>query len=203
MIQLSQKDYIGEGEIRVCYEHPQDESLCIKVPRPEITRKYTFKEILYFKKLAKRNKSRYAYPFYSDFYEEVETNLGLGQVFDLVRDETNGAISKTLEYYLTKSNVISEEKLEQALGILKQQMTKHKVFTRDLRARNICCKLKKDDTIELVIIDGIGHRDFFPLADWFHYFSKKKVGRTFTKWYFDNIDEQRRFLQEGLKKRSI
>lgn len=199
MIQLSQKEYIGEGEIRVCYEHPQDKSLCIKVPRPEITREYTFKEILYFKKLAKRNKSRYAYPFYSDFYNEEETNFGLGQVFDLVRDETTGGISKTLEYYLTKSNVIADEKLEQALGVLKQQMIKYRVFTRDLRARNICCKLKKDGSIELVIIDGIGHRDFFPFADWFQYFSKKKVDRTFTKWHFDSLDDQRKFLERDRK----
>lgn len=177
--------------------------MCIKVPGPKITREYTFKEILYFRKIAKRNKSKYAYQFYSDFYDEAETNFDLGQIFDLIRDETTGNISQTLEFYILKSNTIADDKLEKALLELKQQMTKHKVFTRDLRARNICCKLKKDDSIELVIIDGIGHRDFFPFADWFHYFSKKKVERTFTKWYFDNIDEQRRFLQEGLKKRSI
>ncbi len=195
MIQLEDKYYIGEGDIRVCYEHPLDKGLCIKVPRPETTRKYTEKELLYFYKLAKRNKSKYQYPFYSDFHNEEETNFGLGQIFDLVRDETTGEISRTLEYYLTESNTIEDEKLESALKVLKQQMTKHRVFTRDLRARNICCKIKDDESIELIIIDGIGHRDFFPFADWFHYFSKKKIDRTFTKWHFDSLDEQRKFLK--------
>lgn len=197
MIQLEDKHYIGEGEIRFCYEHPNDKSLCVKIPRPETTRAYTNKELLYFKKLSRRNKAKYQYLFYSDFYREEETNLGLGQVFDLVRDESTGNISKTLEYYLTKCTEIADQDLEKALAVLKQQMTKHKVFTRDLRARNICCKLKNDNSVELIIIDGIGHRDFFPFADWFHYFSKKKIDRTFTRWHFDNLTQQRRFLNKG------
>ncbi|WP_299112940.1 YrbL family protein [uncultured Winogradskyella sp.] len=200
MIQLNDEFYIGEGEIRFCYEHPHNKQLCIKIPRPETTREYTNKELLYFKKLSKRNKSKYSYPFYSDFHHEEATNLGLGQIFDLVRDETTGEISKTLEYYLTENNIIEDKRLKQALDVLKQQMAKHKVFTRDLRARNICCKLNKDDSIELIIIDGIGHRDFFPFADWFHYFSKKKVDRTFTKWHFDSLEDQRQFLIKDAKK---
>ncbi|MCA0153532.1 YrbL family protein [Winogradskyella vincentii] len=196
MLQLEKKHYIGEGEIRFCYEHPENLNLCIKIPRPETTREYTNKELLYFKKLSRRNTSKYQYPFYSDFHGEVDTNLGLGQVFDLVRDETTGDISKTLEYYLLKSNEIADERLKSALDDLRQHMIKYKVFTRDLRARNICCKLNKDDSVELIIIDGIGHRDFFPFADRFHYFSKKKVDRTFTKWHFDSLEDQRKFLKK-------
>ena len=194
MIQLNEVHYIGEGDIRVCYEHPHDKTLCIKVPRPETTRAYTEKELLYFKKLSKRSKEKFSYPFYSDFHKEVETNYGLGQVFDLVRDEANGDISKTLEFYLTHESAITDSQIEAALELLRAQMIKHRVFTRDLRARNICCKIKKDGTIELIIIDGIGHRDFFPFADWLTYFSKKKIDRTFTKWHFNSLAEQREFL---------
>ncbi len=201
MVQLEDKHYIGEGEIRFCYEHPENEKLCIKIPRPETTKEYTNKELLYFKKLSKRNKLKYQYPFYSDFHKEENTNFGLGQIFDLVRDETTGEISKTLEYYLMESDIIEDRLLESALASLRQQMMKHKVFTRDLRSRNICCKINTDDSIELIIIDGIGHRDFFPFADWFHYFSKKKIDRTFTKWHFNSLEEQRQFLsKEGKEK---
>jgi hypothetical protein len=196
MIQLYSKHYIGEGEMRFCYEHPRDKSLCIKIPRLETTKAYTNKELLYFKKLSKRNKAKYRYDFYSDFYNEVETNLGLGQVFDLVRDEANGEISRTLEFFIMNSIAVSDKQLEKALVLLKQQMIKHSVFTRDLRARNVCCKLNKDNSIELVIIDGIGHRDFFPFADYFRYFSRKKIDRTFTKWHFNNIEKQRIFLKK-------
>ncbi|MDG1778583.1 MAG: YrbL family protein [Flavobacteriaceae bacterium] len=195
MIYLEKNHFIGEGEIRFCYEHPLNDQFCVKIPRVETTRDYTEKELKYFKKLSKRSKVNFQFPFYADFRQEIDTNLGLGQVFDLVRDETTNEISKTLEYYLTKDNSIDDNKLEDALKILKKQMIKHKVFTRDLRARNICCRIKNDGTVELVIVDGIGHRDFFPFADWFYYFSKKKVNRTFKKWHFDSIEDQRKYLK--------
>lgn len=195
MIYLEKNHFIGEGEIRFCYEHPLNDQFCVKIPRVETTRDYTEKELKYFKKLSKRSKVNFQFSFYADFHQEIDTNLGLGQVFDLVRDETTNEISKTLEYYLTKDNSIDDNKLEDALKILKKQMIKHKVFTRDLRARNICCRIKNDGTVELVIVDGIGHRDFFPFADWFYYFSKKKVNRTFKKWHFDSIKDQRKYLK--------
>ena len=43
----------------------------------------------------------------------------------------------------------------------------------DLWARNICCQRMMDGDIRLVIIDGLGHRDFLPLVDWFSYFTRK------------------------------
>ena len=112
----------------------------------------------------------------------------------MVTDETTGKTSKTLEYYLTESNLIEDAKLWKALLELKDQMTINKVFTRDLRARNLCCKILKDNSIQIIIIDGIGHRDFFPFADFFHHFSKKKIERTFEKWHFTSIEDQRNFL---------
>lgn len=174
MVYLDKNHYIGEGEIRFCYEHPNDDKRCIKIPRKETTRDYTEKELKYFKKLSKRSRVNFQFPFYADFLGEIETNLGRGQIFDLVRDETTNNISKTLEYYLTKSNSIDDEKLEDALKLLKKQMIKHKVFTRDLRARNICCRIKMDGAVELVLVDGIGHRDFFPLPIGFITFPKRR-----------------------------
>ena len=196
MVRIHDEDYIGEGEIRTCYVHTNDANLCIKIPKPHVTRAYISKEILYFLKIAKRNTNRYQYPFYSSYKGEEETNLGLGQVFELIRDETTGKISKTLEFYLKNTGLIQDNVLENALYALKQHMIKFKVFTRDLRARNLCCKLLKDGTVQLIIIDGIGHRDFFPLADWFLFFSKKKIERTYKKWRFTSIEEQRNFLRK-------
>lgn len=196
MLILNKDHYIGEGEIRLCYYHPDDMNLCIKIPRETTTRNYTLKEIKYFKKLSKRKKKNYSYKFFSDFKGEVLTNHGLGQIFDLILDYDSKEVSKTLEYYLLHSNIVSDNKIETALIKLKQMMIKHRVFTRDLRSRNICCRLinSKND-IELIIIDGIGHRDFFPLADWFYYFSRKKVERIFKRWKFNSLREQREFLK--------
>ena len=196
MLILNKDHYIGEGEIRFCYYHPDNMNLCVKIPRETTTRNYTLKEIKYFKKLSKRYKRNYSYKFFSDFQGEVLTNHGLGQIFDLILDYNSNEVSKTLEYYLLHSNIVSDNKIESALIKLKQMMIKHRVFTRDLRSRNICCRLinSKND-IELIIIDGIGHRDFFPLADWFYYFSRKKVERIFKRWKLNSLSEQREFLK--------
>ena len=198
MLVLSKDHYIGEGEIRFCYYHPYDMNLCVKIPRENTTRNYTLKEIKYFKKLSKRNKQKYGYKFFSDFQGEVLTNLGLGQKFDLIRDYSSNEVSKTLEHYLLHSSKISDNKIESAIMTLKQMMIKHRVFTRDLRSRNICCRLvNSNNDIELIIIDGIGHRDFFPLADWFYFFSKKKVERIFERWKFNSLSDQRKFLKKS------
>lgn len=194
MINISAKHYIGEGDIRTCYEHPENKFLCIKIPKPHVKEEYTNKELRYFKKIKKHTKNDSS--FYSDYRGEVSTNLGIGQTFDLIRDESTGKISKTLEFYLLQNQqTIPISKLEKALSVLKDQMLKYKVFTRDLRARNICCKKLNENKIELVIIDGLGHSDFFPFADYVTYFSKRKLIRSYHRWHFNTIQDQINFLK--------
>jgi hypothetical protein len=53
----------------------------------------------------------------------------------------------------------------------------------------------EDNSIELIVIDGLGHRDFFPFADYFSYFAKKKVERRFIRSSFVTLDEQRKLLK--------
>lgn len=50
--------------------------------------------------------------------------------------------------------------------------------------------------MEMIIIDGIGHRDFFPLADWFVYFARKKVNRAFEKFQIMDFQKQRKMFKE-------
>ena len=199
MIFLSDNDYIGEGEIRVCYQHPHNKNVCVKVPKQAVSRAYTLKEIIYFKKLNNRRLKHHDYQFYSNFKGEIQTNKGLAQLFDLVRDEDTGNVSKTLEYYLIEDKSLPLEILENALKSLKDQMYQHRVFLRDLRARNLCCKKNIDGSVQLVIIDGIGHRDFIPLADTFDYYTRKKIERIFNRRSFNSIIEQKNHLNKKIK----
>lgn len=73
-------------------------------------------------------------------------------------------------------------------------MIKHKIIVRDLIAKNICCKRLKNNSIELIIIDGVGHRDFIPLVEWFHIFSKRKINKIFFKKKLYSMDEHRDWL---------
>ena len=197
MIHLNETHYIAEGLARVCYAHPDNENLCIKIGKPNVEVAHLYKEIKYFEKIKSKNTSNYAYPFYAMYHGEIETNLGVGFVYDLIKDETTGNISLTLRHYLEMENCpFTDAYFVKELERLKQQMITHKVHVGDLRARNICVKVLKDISIQLIVIDGLGHRDFFPLGDWFHYFAKKKVERRFVKNKLHSLDAQRELIKQ-------
>jgi len=180
MIEIKKKHYIGEGLERKCYHHPDNSNLCIKIGKPEIEEERLYKEIKYYNKIKNKDVSKFDYLFYSKYYGRVETNKGNGFVYELVKDETTLRVSLTLRHYLEMVNSpIPDKIIVEELKRLKQQMITHRIFVGDLRARNICCKILKDGSVRLIIIDGMGHRDFFPFADWFHYYAKKKVERRF------------------------
>ncbi|WP_296312545.1 YrbL family protein [Winogradskyella sp. UBA3174] len=196
MVQLNDSLYIAEGVARKCYHHPENTNLCIKIGKPEIAKDHLYKEINYYSKIQKKDTSQFSYPFYSKFRGEISTNLGTGFVYDLIKDEPSQKISLTLRHYLEmEDSPISDATIINELKRLKQQMIEHKVFVGDLRARNICVKILKDTSIQLIVIDGLGHRDFFPLADWFHHYAKKKVERRFIKSNLHSLEAQRILLK--------
>lgn len=196
MIELSDKYYIAEGLARVCYQHPEDSNLCIKIGKPEVEVEHLYKEINYFKKLKNKDKSAFDYMFYADYHGEIDTNLGTGFVYDLVKDETTNQISLTLRHYLEMENSpINDVIFEKELHRLKEEMIRHRIFVGDFRARNICCKLLKNNSIELIVIDGLGHRDFFPFADYSTYFARKKVERRFIKSNMHSLEAQRQLIK--------
>jgi len=196
MIKLNDNFYIAEGEARKCYYHPENPNLCIKIGKPEIAKDHLYKEINYYLKIQNRNIDKFEYLFYSQYYGEVTTNLGTGFVYDLIKDETTDCISLTLREYLEMNDSpILDSTIVIELERLKQQMIHHKIFVGDLRARNICVKILKDNSFRLIVIDGLGHRDFFPFADLFHHFAKKKVERRFVKANLHSLVEQRKLLK--------
>ncbi len=197
MIEIKDKHYISEGLARKVYYHPDNNNLCIKIGKPEVEVNHLYKEIKYYHKIKNKDTSKFDYSFYVTYHGEVDTNLGTGFVYDLVKDETTQNISLTLRHYLEMDNSpFSDEQFLEGLNRLKSQMIQHKVFVGDLRARNICVKILKDKSIDLIVIDGIGHRDFFPLADWFQYFAKKKVERRFLKANLHSLEAQRNLIKQ-------
>ena len=99
MIFIDKENYISEGKTRICYEHPDNKDLCIKVMKPaHKDAEFLIKEIQYYKKIQEKNKN-YALTFFANYYGTIDTNLGLGYLFDLIRDH-NGKISLPLKSYL-------------------------------------------------------------------------------------------------------
>ena len=195
MIKIGNEHFIAEGEYQKCYRHPSNQNLCVKISKKNIETSRLAYEIKYCKKISKIKIKKKDYHFFSTFHGTVETNLGKGYVFDLIKDETNQEISKTLEYYLlNQSAIISDQMLKVSFERLIQLMGKYKIIANDIRAKNICCKILEDNTIELIHIDGLGHRDFIPLVNWFSYFAKKKIERRLLRFDLHDLDVQRDYL---------
>ena len=157
MIFLSDKQFISEGKTRTCYAHPEDKNLCIKVMKPSHEgAQFLKKEIKYYKKIQKRNK-KYSLSFFAKYHGTIETNLGIGYLYDLVRDQ-NGKVSLPLKHYIeTRSiNEFPNNLAKTALSDIKQKMVEYKVFGYDVYHENLLCRLKDKKEIELVLIDGIG-----------------------------------------------
>ncbi len=192
MIKILKKHYIGKGHNRQCFHHPDNQNLCIKINIGNET-KDSDKEIAYYKKLVKKDITKFDYPFFANYLGPIQTNLGIGHVYDLVVDEQSHQVSKTLKYYIdTKPAIIDYKILITALSRLKQQMIQHRVFVSGLYARNICCKILQDYSIELVIIDGLRNKEMIPLADYISYLARKKIERHFLRSKLEPLSDNYR-----------
>lgn len=196
MIRLENSHFIAEGVYQRCYEHPLNNDLCIKISKENGKTTRLANEIRYCKKVSTKRIKKTDYQFFSKYHGTVETSLGKGYVFDLIKDETTGEISKTLAYYLLHPNrIVNHNVLKIAFRRVIELMVSYKIIANDIRAKNICCKVMADDTVRLIHVDGLGHRDFIPLVDWFSYFAKKKIERRLLKFQLHDLDIQREILK--------
>jgi hypothetical protein len=197
-IQLNSDYFIKEGIRQKCYAHPYDERLCIKIAKPNIENKRLFNEIKYWSRYSKKKIKARDYPFFSRYYGRLDTNLGTGHIFDLVRDETTGECSKTLDYYLLNAHgLFSDRVLEIAFEKLIHLMSRYKVIANDIKPENICCRILKNQAVELVLVDGVGHRDFIPLVDWSSFFARKKIQRRLIKLNLHDLKVHKGCLREA------
>jgi hypothetical protein len=162
MIELLPIHLLGKGRTRFCYFHPPDSGKCIKIDKRE-SGGSTAKEARYYEKLA-RIRPDLPYVHIPKFHGHVETNLGRGGVFDLIRDETTGEVSKSFGYYIATGEVKEDHPLWiQAHQDYLKVLYHEAVVIRDFNPGNLCARQLKGGGYQLVTIDGIGHSDFFPL----------------------------------------
>lgn len=176
MIHIDPSGLVGKGKRRECHVHPQDHNLCIKIVVAG-DNKETLRENAYYGFLEKRNILWTNLPRY---YGEVETNLGAGYVFELIRDYDDN-ISKTLEYYLSSSKETESNYhgLSQALPLLKEYLIQHRIMTMELRPKNIAYRKTSDSEGILILVDNIGNSDFIPICRYVQFLATNKINR---KW---------------------
>lgn len=202
MIQLAPELLVGKGKTRSCYVHPDDPDKCIKIDHHK-TGGPTSKEAAYYNKLA-RIRPDLSYTHIPRFHGFVETSLGRGGVFDLIRDETDGQISRSLTSYLAAGEVSAEDpKWRQAHCCYLETLFDEAVIIRDFTPGNICVRKLRNGQFHFVTIDGIGHRDLIPLCDYSRWFTRRKIRRHLERKSFHTIEGIFKRIEDKRKARRV
>ncbi|MBN1546852.1 MAG: hypothetical protein JW902_09350 [Syntrophaceae bacterium] len=180
ILDIESAPVLGKGLHRVCYAHPQDDRLCIKVLLPLESKSPLVeaeREARYYKFLQKKGVPWTMLPA---FHGEIVTTRGPGYLFDLVRDY-DGSVSLTLKDYLSSSRETAAhcETLSRAIDALKAYLLQWKIITMTIKAKNILYqRLGKNDG-RLVIVDNIGNSDLIPICNYVDSLAERKIRR---KW---------------------
>ena len=181
MIEINESLFFAKGSTRKCFFHPDDVNLCIKVPlinegkRTRGIIKAIHRENTFYRSLQKRNIS---WAHLSEYKGDIDTNVGKGSVYQLIRDH-DGSVSESLESYLASNNFVENDSvLSKELRELYFYMQDNRILTTSLLPRNIVIN-KTLNGSKLIIIDDIGNSELLPFSQFVAILGKKKIKR---KW---------------------
>ena len=147
---INEKLYMSNGSKRNVYFHPNDNNKIIKIIKKERT------NIL--EKIWNNNMENYrSYIIFGNIKIKsmnnglIKTNLGIGIVYDLIKDYDNN-ISKNLKFWI-KKNKISKNLIEQLIDINKYYYTNYDILIHINKFNYLVQKISKDE-IRVVLIDG-------------------------------------------------
>ena len=178
-IDLNKTFLLNTGTNRACYIHPENQDICIKIDISQNT-KETKRELRYYRFLTNKNIS---YKMISKYYGSIDTNLGRGEMFELIRDY-NGDVSQELDKYL-KMPLQEQEKqyIKKLLDEFKEYIFENKIYIKDLNSVNVVYQRLDKNSARLVVIDGLAHSWYIHLFCQFSdAFLKKKITKSWTKF---------------------
>lgn len=188
MLIIEPELYIGEGNQRTVYSHPDDTGLCIKITKPnsDVAIRRQNREVKFYKSLKRRNVS---FDNISNYIGELETDKGTGYVYEKVLDY-DGELSKGLEELLRSLGPEAEQSKEviasiQRLGVFikENRVMFHDYLIRD--NKNILCRKEKDNSYTPIIVDGLGDTAFMPISNLSKKHSQKRIIRKWKKFLID------------------
>ena len=179
MITLSPDTMIGKGLHRECFVHPEDNNRCIKVVTNG-NQQETEREQGYYQLLEKKGISWDKLP---RVYGNIDTNMGPGAVFELIRDP-DGQVSKSLEQYLADKDYVEKHRnqLLGALDELKEYLLKYNIITMPIKPKNILYQQQNDAPGILYIIDNIGNANLIPIDSYIPFFGNRKILRRWNRF---------------------
>ena len=184
---LSDALLIAKGRHRACYQYPGHPELCIKVhidPRDDLE---TIREVRYFNWLHKCNVNLDGI---ADYRGKYPTTLGMGYVYELVRDY-DGQVSKTLDHYLKNFELTKPRinALTSAYQEFKKTFQRHYISMMNLKAYNIVYKRESESHGRFYLIDNLGSANLLPLSYFFKSIAARMLQRKFRR--FESLVQER------------
>lgn len=162
----------GQGSHKKCFLHPHNKNLCIKIAYNEGGQKDLIREINYIDVLKRRHKD---YSILPKYFGKVNTNLGTGYVFEIIRDYNNGR-TQTLEDFITDLNLFSQN-YSLIVSLLKEKLYKNEIITMVLFPENILFQKTDENNYRVRIVNDMGSAVLIPLEYHFKYFAHTKILR--------------------------
>ena len=178
MISLEEVKPFAEGGNRVCYIHPNNKSMCLKISKPEVVKKMrsnapwykklrseksfddNYREESAYQQRAIKENPQKIWRHLAKWYEFVETSKGLASCTELITN--NDKIALNLEEYLFSKGRTKE--IDKALKEFEIFLKETKLLTKNIIPHNLAVK-EDDYGLTLKIIDGLGSMSFIPLQE--------------------------------------
>ena len=191
MISLEEVKPFAEGGNRVCYIHPDNKNLCLKISKSEVIKKMrsnapwykklrsensfddNYREERAYQQRAIKKNPQKIWKHLAKWYGMVETSIGLASETELIRDNKNN-IAITLEKYLFTYGMTDE--IKEALKDFESWLRSTLVLTKNIIPHNIVLGYE-DDKIILKIVDGLGSKSYLPFTYTSDFFASKYVER--------------------------
>ena len=193
-LQLTKEMYLGKGRERAAYTHPNDDTKVVKVvykPTENLNQNELEYEYLQF-----LEKKSVPFDHLTHCYGTVDTNFGVGYIFERIRDY-NGNTSTSFKNMVL--NGVIDPKLELSLlEELKTYLLKHNIIFVDIALSNIFCQEIAPKQYKLVITDGIGGKRTGIKSKLYLYsklFTKYKVSKQWKKLF----NRYNKVIRDGIK----
>ena len=190
VLTINEELFIGSGGHQATYIHPIDPRKCIKIPHTaddgDVRKEMRYREIC----ASKLEKSR----LITEFFGTVDTNLGLGYVFERVFDY-NGQTSLDMKKFLSKNRLPDTKTLQRLWTILlnfKSDFLREKIAIVDADIENFMVQEPSPNVFRVRIVDNIGTPVLIPLIYWFEFAAEWKSKRYWNKivaWMAENYPE--------------
>ena len=196
MIDLDVVRPFAEGGNRVCYIHPDNKNLCLKISKQEVVKKMrsnapwykklrseqsfddNFREERAYQQRAIKENPQKIWRHLARWHEFVKTSKGLASCTELITN--NDKVALNLEEYLFSKGRTSE--INDALKEFETFLKETKLLTKNIIPHNLAVK-ENDSGLTLKIIDGLGCMSFIPLPEISDAFAKRYIKRRIELMY--------------------